>query len=99
MRSLDDVPFEDWQFEWDEAKRQANIRKHGIDFVRAIIALEGPRLETQSDQNGEARTLAICPDTQRLIAVVYTMRDSRCRIISARAARDNERREYRQIYP
>lgn len=24
------------KFEWDEVKRQTNIRKHGIDFVDAM---------------------------------------------------------------
>ncbi|WP_159948500.1 BrnT family toxin [Rhizobium sp. 18065] len=98
MQSLDDVPFEDWAFDWDEAKRRSNLEKHGIDFLRAVVALGGSRLELKSDRNGEARTLAICPDTSKLIAVVYTMRGTRCRIISARAARDNEQRAYRQLY-
>jgi uncharacterized DUF497 family protein len=85
-------------FEWDEDKRQANILKHGIDFPRAAAALNEPRLEKRSDRNGEVRTLAICPDTLKLIAVIYTMRDESCRIISARAARKNEQKAYRQIF-
>ncbi|BCH58924.1 BrnT family toxin [Agrobacterium vitis] len=85
-------------FEWDETKNKINIEKHGIDFVRAAAALQKPHLKTASDRDGECRTLAICPDTLRLIAVVYTMREKTCRIISARAARKNEQRAYRQIY-
>ncbi|KAB1089471.1 BrnT family toxin [Neorhizobium galegae] len=41
----------------------------------------------------------MCPDTHRLIAVVYTMRGEKCRIISARAARQNEQRLYYDRYP
>lgn len=85
-------------FEWDEKKRQTNILKHGIDFPTAAAALNRPHLEMTADRNGEVRTLAICPDTLRLIAVIYTMRGECCRIISARAARDNEQRAYRQIF-
>ncbi|WP_454850044.1 BrnT family toxin [Rhizobium binxianense] len=85
-------------FEWDEDKRQANILKHGIDFPRAAAALNEPRLEKRSDRNGEVRTLAICPDSLKLIAVIYTMRNESCRIISARAARKNEQKAYRQIF-
>ncbi|MGA1802519.1 BrnT family toxin [Rhizobium sp. HT1-10] len=85
-------------FEWDESKRLLNIAKHSIDFIRAANALGQPHIEMPSDKQGEVRTLAICPDSQRLIAVVYTMRGSICRIISARAAHKNERRAYRQIY-
>ncbi|WLD95812.1 BrnT family toxin [Agrobacterium leguminum] len=85
-------------FEWDENKRQINIQKHGIDFPRAARALSQPHLESRSDQNGESRILAICPDTGDLIAIIYTMRGEVCRIISARATRKNERRTYRQIF-
>jgi uncharacterized DUF497 family protein len=85
-------------FEWDENKRQANILKHGIDFPAAAAALNKPHLEKTSDRHGEVRTLAVCPDSQRLIAIVYTMRGECCRIISARAARNNEQRAYRQIF-
>jgi uncharacterized DUF497 family protein len=85
-------------FEWDENKNEINQRKHGIDFLQAARALQKPHVTLPSDRGGEARTLAICPDTARLIAVVYTMRSERCRIISARAARKNEQRAYRQLY-
>lgn len=61
-------------FEWDETKRLANIKKHGIDFEDAVLALALPRIEHSSDRNGERRTVAICPDNLGLIAVVYTMR-------------------------
>ncbi|NTE86888.1 BrnT family toxin [Agrobacterium rubi] len=85
-------------FEWDKNKRFKNIEKHGIDFPRAARALSQPHLESQSDQNGESRILAICPETERLITIVYTMRGDSCRIISARAARKNEQRAYHQIF-
>ncbi|MCJ9752020.1 BrnT family toxin [Neorhizobium sp. BETTINA12A] len=86
-------------FEWNEGKRRTNLEKHQIDFEDVVFALQEPRLELRSDRNGEVRTLAICPDTDRLIAVVYTMRGEKCRIISARAARQNEQRLYYDRYP
>lgn len=85
-------------FEWNEQKRMANILKHGIDFEDAVTALQQPRLEFPSDRKGEVRILAICPETSRLIAVAYTMRDTTCRIISARRARKNEQRLYYEHY-
>ncbi|MDO9414725.1 BrnT family toxin [Pararhizobium sp.] len=85
-------------FEWDEKKRMQNIAKHGIDFEDALLALEEPHVEIRSDKNGEVRTLAICPDTDRLITVVYTMRGETCRIISARAARKYEQKLYNDHY-
>jgi uncharacterized DUF497 family protein len=39
-------------FEWDEAKRRANILKHGIDFVDAIEAGSGrPRIAGATMEN------------------------------------------------
>jgi uncharacterized protein len=86
-------------FEWDVFKERLNIEKHGIDFDEALIALSLPHLETRSDREGEVRTLAICPSSNRVIAVVYTMRGEKCRIISARAARSYEQRAYRDNFP
>ncbi|NTJ42895.1 BrnT family toxin [Agrobacterium larrymoorei] len=85
-------------FDWDENKRLKNVEKHGIDFPVAANALSETHIERRSDQNGECRILAICPETDRLIAIVYTMRGDICRIISARAARKNERETYRQLF-
>jgi uncharacterized protein len=85
-------------FEWDEAKRQTNFQKHGIDFPDAAKALKWPHIEVETQRNGEIRTLAICPEQQRMIAVVYTMRGEVCRIISARTASKHEQRAYRQIF-
>lgn len=86
------------EFEWDENKRQVNLEKHGIDFLDAAAALMQPRLEIRSDRGQEIRTLAICPTSLRLIAVIYTMRGETFRIISARAARKNEQEAYREAY-
>jgi uncharacterized DUF497 family protein len=79
-------------------KRQSNIQKHGIDFVDAVLALEEPHLEILTERNGEVRTLAICPASAKVITVIYVMRDEKCRIISARAARNNEQRAYHDCY-
>jgi len=34
-------------FEWDEAKNQSNIRKHGIDFRDAVKVFDKPTLDRQ----------------------------------------------------
>lgn len=42
---------------WDEAKRQANLDKHGLDFLDAVMVLESPyRLDVESVRGGEQRT-------------------------------------------
>jgi uncharacterized protein len=84
-------------FELDDAKRRSNFEKHGIDFEDA--ALSGHGIEYASPRDDEDRAVAVCLSEDKLIAVVYTMRGSVCRIISARAARHHERREYHTHYP
>jgi uncharacterized DUF497 family protein len=81
-------------FEWDDRKRTANLEKHRIDFRDVVQALTAPYLAVPSPRHGEDRWIAIVPVEGRLIAVIYTFRDGRCRIVSARAARRNERKAY-----
>lgn len=96
MRVVQKVEFT--EFEWDENKRLSNIRKSGLDFYDAVPALLLPHLEMPSPRNGEARIEAICKSSDRVIIVIYTMRGSVCRIISAWPADKNEQRTYREIF-
>jgi uncharacterized protein len=82
-------------FDWDERKSELNLAKHGIDFDDAIKVFYGPILLRRSDRNDEERWIAIGHSEDRLIAVVFTRRKDIIRIISARRARKNEEREYR----
>ena len=90
----------DIDFEWDEHKRQVNLRKHGVDFADAVevfyddlaCVMEDP------DHHDEQRFVVIGIDAfQRVLVVVYTQPDEQTiRIISARAATAAERRHYQQ---
>lgn len=90
------------EFEWDEEKRDANIAKHGIDFVRAtsiwLHAIIDPAGERTVE--GETRRLAlgVIGEDAIVIAVVYTMRDGVRRLISARRGRRNERQYYQDQF-
>jgi uncharacterized DUF497 family protein len=86
-------------FEWDPAKREANLRKHGIDFARAVRIFEAPVLERQDRRRdyGEPRFVALGVVEEVLLSVVYTPRESVLRIISARKAHRHEKAAYRQI--
>jgi uncharacterized protein len=88
-------------FEWDTAKNAANIAKHGIDFEDAIQVFDGPVLEKADNRReyGEARIITFGVVDDRELAVVYTMRGERRRIISARRAHSRERKAYREAYP
>jgi uncharacterized DUF497 family protein len=82
-------------FEWNERKNLLNLVKHGIDFDDAIEVFYGSIILRRSDRNSEERWIAIGSLDDRLIAVVFTWRADVIRIISARRARKNEEREYR----
>lgn len=86
-------------FEWDEGKRALVLAKHGIDLVDAARILDGPVLVTASDRSGERRWLAIGLLNQREIALIFTKRGRSIRLISARRARDNERKAYHTRFP
>lgn len=86
--------FEDWSYEWDEAKREANFLKHDIDFWDALEVFERPHLMIRSDRNGEERWGALGLFGDRAIVVFFTPRGSVRRLISARSARRNERKIY-----
>ena len=86
-------------FQWDDNKNRANMEKHGISFERAALVFDGPilRLEDNRRVYGEIRYKCIGRIDGELFAVVFTPRNGVVRIISARRARRDERREYRQV--
>ena len=85
-------------FEWDEAKRLINLDKHGIDFRRAMQIWQRRVIDPYEDSlnDNEIRHIALgmIGDDARVIAVVYTLRHGKKRIISARRARRSERQAY-----
>lgn len=86
------------EFEWDSAKNEANTEKHGFGFRDAHQVLEGLHIVFDSPRGKEARWGAIGLLNNQLVVVFYTMRGTKYRIISIRRARQNEEREYRQLY-
>jgi uncharacterized DUF497 family protein len=86
------------RIEWDESKRTANLRKHGVDFADAIGALLDPCCLTREDPDahGEARLVTLGRGyCDRLLLVVWTERDEDViRIISARKASPGEAHDY-----
>ena len=82
---------------WDETKCQANIDKHGLDFVDAPMVLESPyRLDVDSVRAGESRmqSFAYVFDVLAVLTVVHVTRDDALRIFSFRPASEEERSAY-----
>jgi uncharacterized DUF497 family protein len=87
------------QFEWDEGKRQANLKKHGIDFAVAIEKFDWSLADIFLDERwdyGEQRFGALGFIGNRLHKVVFTQRGSLIRIINLRKANARERKKYVQ---
>jgi uncharacterized protein len=86
-------------FDWNEAKNQANIEKHGLSFEAACRIFEGPVLTAIDDrfEYGEVRRNSIgAIDGVLVIVVTHTDRDGKTRIISARPAKRAERDRYEE---
>ncbi len=84
------------EFEWDEEKRFSNLKKHGIDFVRACQIFEGYTVDFEDNRYnyGEQRFIAIGENNGQILTVVYTDRNNVIRLISARKATKYERNIY-----
>lgn len=82
------------EFEWLEEKNQANVRKHAIQFQDAVRIFDQDPLILRSPRGEELRWKAIELLEGSAIAVIFTERAGRRRIISARPASRSERRSY-----
>lgn len=86
------------RYQWDRDKALSNLNKHGIDFADAIsIFSDELAITIFEDRYEEERFITIGRDILgRILIVVYTSRDDEIRIISARKANKNERRQYEE---
>ena len=84
------------EFAWDPKKAEANRRKHGVEFLDAVIVFDDDRGITLLDENPtEERYVTFGMDAQgRVLAVSYALRGNTIRIISARKATSQERAQY-----
>ena len=83
-------------FQWDEDKARRNKLKHGISFETAALVFEDEnRIERYDDEHSadEDRWITV-GKVEDILFVVYTERGEDIRLISARAADEDERREY-----
>lgn len=89
----------DLRFEWDERKNASNRRKHGVSFEDAETVFYDDRaiLTEDPDKDEEDRfvLLGLSAGLRTLVVChCYREGDSVIRIISARKAHREERRDY-----
>ena len=85
------------EFEWDIDKDKINQQKHQISFEEAAEIFRYPTYEVADTRvdYGETRYIAIGSNSRMtIITVVYTEREGRIRLISARRANKQESRLY-----
>ena len=85
------------KFSWDQNKSDSNKKKHGIDFNQAKEVFQDGNaiVDEGKTVDGEERWITIGKTLKLfLIAVVFTIRNTTIRIISARQAQKEEIKEY-----
>jgi uncharacterized DUF497 family protein len=86
------------EYEWDDAKAAANLRRHGASFSlmedfdwSTAFVIPDERFDYDED-----RWFAIGMIGNRLHSVSFTIRGDRIRVISLRVAEPKERRLYHE---
>lgn len=88
------------RFAWDEAKAEGNRRKHRVSFEEAVTAFtdENARLRHDPDHSQEEDRFILLGFSAKLRLLIvchaYREKEEVIRIISARRAAPNERRQY-----
>jgi uncharacterized DUF497 family protein len=90
------------EFEWDEAKAEGNLKKHGVSFLTAAAIFSNERLERTDDRKdyGEVRWIALGRVGIEVYRVVFTWRgENLIRIVSAqKASKDEQEIYYREAF-
>jgi uncharacterized DUF497 family protein len=89
-----------FDFDWDDGKASANLRKHGVSFAEGASVFFDPLAVTYRDgkhSHGEARFLTFgISDRQRMLVVSHVESIRGIRIISARKVTRDEKRVYEE---
>ena len=89
------------EFEWDEQKARINLQKHGVSFeIASEIFFKEEVLSFEDDrfEYGEIRSVALGQVEGVVLHVVFTVREDRIRIISARKATRKEAQKYYEYF-
>ena len=86
------------EFEWHEAKAEANLQAHGVSFDLAKTVFKDPfaiqRLDDRENYGEERFVIVRVAEGHVLLFVAYTERELRIRIISARSVTQHEQDDY-----
>jgi uncharacterized protein len=84
------------EFTWSEAKRAANIKAHGLDFLDAASVFEGVTFTFEDDRFSyrEQRFVTLGLLAGVPVSVVHTENEHEIRVISFRKATKRESQIY-----
>ena len=84
------------EIEFDPNKRWDTLKHRGVDMANAREVFEGPTVTVDDERKdyGEIRHITFGKLLGRIVALAWTMRDGKRRIISMRKANDREQRIY-----
>jgi uncharacterized protein len=84
------------KFTWNEAKRQINLKKHGLDFADAQKVFSGPLVLFEDTRRNyeEQRMIGIGLLSYLVVLIVHVESNDEIRIISMRKADSDETNLY-----
>jgi uncharacterized DUF497 family protein len=84
------------EFTWSKAKRAANLKAHGLDFLDAPRVFEGLTFTFEDDRfsYGEQRFVTLGLLAGIPVCIVHTESEHEIRIISFRKATQREKQIY-----
>ncbi len=87
-------------FEWDEEKAKANLKKHKVSFEEAETVFDDPLflIFADPDHSFDEKRFIIMGESnkKRLLVVSFTERAPKTRLISARTTTRAERKNYEE---
>jgi len=92
-------PYGDDDFDWDRNKSLRTFGERDLVFEAARIVLSGPLIRRQDARRGrssEPRFMVLGELYGRVMVIIYTPRNRKCRIISLRPANAIERQIYHE---
>lgn len=88
------------EFEWDDAKAAANLKKHRVGFDEALTVFADPLARIFDDPDhseDEPREMIVGFSSKpRLLVVGFTERSERVRLVHARRATKSERKRHEE---
>ena len=90
-------PYDDDDFEWNRKKSYDTFADRDFVFEAARIVFRGPlvrRQDTRRRRSKEPRFMVLGELYGRVMVIIYTPRDRKCRIISMRRANAVEHQVY-----